>query len=239
MDKCIFVYLIGDIMFTFTIENSELLNDFYQELKNYVRSLYGFTAKFLINPTLMEEYKEQEKLTLILLNKSIYQNIFNMMAQLDNNMFFSSLSCLENALYNIRLFNVLKINKNNLYKYMTDEYFDLKKCEEIIDKNTDIEKRNEFSVRDFYKEVKHTNRFADIKAIMPLQIHNGNLYMGLSNGNELSDKLQNKIRGYIISMYRALSAHNQLFFNGGIDEDVEETEGRIYRKFMEYVKTYA
>lgn len=239
MDKYIFVYLIGDIMFTFTIENSELLNDFYQELKNYVRSLYGFTAKFLINPTLMEEYKEQEKLTLILLNKSIYQNIFNMMAQLDNNMFFSSLSCLENALYNIRLFNVLKINKNNLYKYMTDEYFDLKKCEEIIDKNTDIEKRNEFSVRDFYKEVKHTNRFADIKAIMPLQIHNGNLYMGLSNGNELSDKLQDKIRGYIISMYRALSAHNQLFFNGGIDEDVEETEGRIYRKFMEYVKTYA
>lgn len=226
-------------MFTFTIENSELLNDFYQELKNYVRSLYGFTAKFLINPTLMEEYKEQEKLTLILLNKSIYQNIFNMMAQLDNNMFFSSLSCLENALYNIRLFNVLKINKNNLYKYMTDEYFDLKKCEEIIDKNTDIEKRNEFSVRDFYKEVKHTNRFADIKAIMPLQIHNGNLYMGLSNGNELSDKLQDKIRGYIISMYRALSAHNQLFFNGGIDENIEETEGRIYRKFMEYVKTYA
>lgn len=239
MDKYIFVYLNGDIMFTFTIENSELLNDFYQELKNYVRSLYGFTAKFLINPTLMEEYKEQEKLTLILLNKSIYQNIFNMMAQLDNNMFFSSLSCLENALYNIRLFNVLKINKNNLYKYMTDEYFDLKKCEEIIDKNTDIEKRNEFSVRDFYKEVKHTNRFADIKAIMPLQIHNGNLYMGLSNGNELSDKLQDKIRGYIISMYRALSAHNQLFFNGGIDEDIEETEGRIYRKFMEYVKTYA
>ncbi len=226
-------------MFTFTIENSELLNDFYQELKNYVRSLYGFTAKFLINPTLMEEYKEQEKLTLILLNKSIYQNIFNMMAQLDNNMFFSSLSCLENALYNIRLFNVLKINKNNLYKYMTDEYFDLKKCEEIIDKNTDIEKRNEFSVRDFYKEVKNTNRFADIKAIMPLQIHNGNLYMGLSNGNELSDKLQDKIRGYIISMYRALSAHNQLFFNGGIDEDAEETEGRIYRKFMEYVRTYA
>ncbi|MCH5304615.1 MAG: hypothetical protein J1E41_07105 [Ruminococcus sp.] len=225
-------------MFTFTIENCEFLNDFYKELKLYVKTLYGFTAKILINPTLMEEYKEQEKLTLILLNKSIYQNIFNMMAQLDNNMVFSSLSCLENALYNIRLFNVLKNNRNNLYKYMTDENFDLKKCEEVLDKNTDIKDKNEFSVKDFYKEVKNTNRFDDIKSIMPLQIHDGNLYMGLSNGNELSDKLQDKIRGYLISMYRALSAHNQLFFNGGIDKDVEELEGRIYRKFMEYIKLY-
>lgn len=226
-------------MYEFTIENSDFLNDFYKEFKEYVRSLYAFTAQYLIEPTLMEEYKEQEKLTLILINKSIYQNIFNMMAQLDNNMVFSSLSCLENALYNIRLFKVLKINRHNLYKYMTDEYFDLKKCEEIAEKNTDFKDKNEFSLKDFYNEIKKTNRFEDIKAIMPPQIHEGNLYMGLSNGNELSDKLQDKIRGYIISMYRALSMHNELFFNGGIDKEVEETEGRIYRKFMDYIRLYA
>ncbi len=226
-------------MFTFTIENSEFLNDFYKEFKEYVRSLYGYTAQFLINPTLMEEYKEQEKLTLILINKSIYQNVFNMMAQLDNNMVFSSMSCLENALYNIRLFKALKINRHNLYKYMTDEYFDLKKCEEIAEKNTDFKDKNEFSVKDFYNEVKKHNRFDDIKIIMPAQIHEGSLYMGLSNGNELSDKLQDKIRGYIISMYRALSSHNDLFFNGGIDKEAEEIEGSIYRKFMDYIRYYA
>ncbi|MBQ5347159.1 MAG: hypothetical protein IIU39_03810, partial [Ruminococcus sp.] len=70
-------------------------------------------------------------------------------------------------------------------------------------------------------------------------IHEGNLYMGLSNGNELSDKLQDKVRGYIISMYRALSAHNELFFNGGIDKDIEELEGKMYRKFMDYIRLYA
>ena len=225
-------------MFTFTIENSDFLNDFYRELKDYVKSSYAYTAKFLIHPTLMEDYKEQEMLTLILINKSVYQNIFNMLAQLDNNMVFSALSCLENALHNIRLFYVLKVNKNNLYKYMTDEYFDLKKCEEIIDKNTDIKDKNEFSIIDFYNEVKKTNRFEDIKQILPLQINDGSLYLGMSNGNELNEKLQDKVRGYMISMYRALDAHNQMFFNGGIDKEYEEIEGRIYRKFMDYVKMY-
>lgn len=226
-------------MFTFTIENAEFLNDFYKLFKNYVRSMYGFTAQYLIEPTIMEEYKEQEKLTLIIINKSIYQNIFNMTAQLDNNMIFSSLSCLENALYNIRLYKVLKTNRNNLYKYMTDEYFDLRRCEEIVDKNTDIKDKNEFSIKDFYKDMKKTNRFQNIKEILPPQINDGNLYMGLSNGKELSEELQNKVRGYLISMYRALSAHNELFFNGGIDKDIEEIEGKIYRKFMDYIRLYA
>lgn len=226
-------------MFTFTIENSDFLNEFYKDFKNYVRNMYGFTAQYLIEPTIMEDYKEQEKLALILINKSVYQNIFNMMAQLDNNMVFSSLSCLENALYNIRLYRVLKSNRHNLYKYMTDEFFDLRRCEEIADKNTDFKDKNEFSVKDFYKETKKLNRFQNIKEILPSQIHEGNLYMGLSNGNELSDKLQDKVRGYIISMYRALSAHNELFFNGGIDKNIEELEGKMYRKFMDYIRLYA
>jgi hypothetical protein len=207
-------------------------------MKLYIKTMYEFTAKFLIDPTLMEEYREQEKLCLILINKSIYQNIFNFMAQLDNNMIFSAMPCVENALYNIRLFNALKRNKNNLYKYMTDEYFSLEKCENIADKNTDIKDKNEFSVKDFYEDVKKQNRFDDIKQILPMQINEGTLYMGLSNGNELSDKLQDKLRGVLISVYRALSMHNQMFFNGGIDKDVEDLEGRIYRKFMDYVKYY-
>ena len=122
---------------------------------------------------------------------------------------------------------------------MTDEFFDLRRCEEIADKNTDFKDKNEFSVKDFYKETKKLNRFQNIKEILPSQIHEGNLYMGLSNGNELSDKLQDKVRGYIISMYRALSAHNELFFNGGIDKDIEELEGKMYRKFMDYIRLYA
>ena len=226
-------------MFEFTIKNAEFLNDFYRELKEYIKSSYTYTARFLITPELMKQYKEQEKLAFILLNKSIYQNVFNMMAQLDNNMVYSAMSCLENALHNIRLFYVLKINKNNLYRYMTDEYFDLDKCEEIAAKNTDFKDKNEFSVIDFYKDVKRGNRFEDIKSILPLEINDGSLYMGLSNGNKLSEKLQDKIRGYIISMYRALDFHNQMFFNGGIDTDTEEIDGRIYKKFMDYVRMYA
>ncbi|MGN0489110.1 MAG: hypothetical protein ACI4HO_07615 [Ruminococcus sp.] len=225
-------------MFTFTIDNSEFLNEFYGDFKEYVKSSYIFSAKFLINPTLMEKYKEQEKLTLILINKSIFQNAFNMLAQLDNNMVFSALSCLENALYNIRLFNVLKANQNNLYKYIKGEDFDLIKCEEIIDRNTNVEKKHEFSVIDFYNEIKSTNRFAEINKIIPSQINDGNIYMGLSNGNQLSDKLQDLIRGYVAATYEALSIHNHMFFNGGIDEEAEESDGKMFKKFMEYVKIY-
>lgn len=225
-------------MFNFTIENAEFLNDFYGDLKEYIRKTYEFSANFLINPTLMEKYREQEKLTLILINKSVFQNIFNMLAQLDNNMVFSCLSCLENALYNIRLFNVLKINQNNLYKYMTGEGFDLEKMEAIVSKNTGFEKTDEFSVVDFYREIKNTNRFESIREIIPPQIDGGNLYMGLSNGNRLSPKLQEKVRGYMVSTYKALNVHNQQFFNGGIDKEAEEIEGKLFRRFMDYVKIY-
>lgn len=227
------------VMFTFSIDNSDFLNSFYMDFKEYVKSSYNFSAKFLVNPTLMEKYKEQEKITLILINKSIFQNIFNMLAQLDNNMVFSSLSCLENALYNIRLFNVLKSNQNNLYKYITNDDFDLAECEAIIERNTEVEQKHEFSVVDFYKEIKKTNRFTEINRILPAQIHNGNIYMGLSNGNELSDKLQDLIRGYIAATYEALSIHNHMFFNGGIDENAEEVDGKMFKKFMEYVKIYS
>jgi hypothetical protein len=122
---------------------------------------------------------------------------------------------------------------------MTDEYFDLAKCEEIAEKNTDDKDKSEFSIKDFYKDLKSANRFEDIKTILPLQINDGNLYVGLSNGSELGEKLQDKVRGYIVSMYRALNNHNQMFFNGGIDKNAEELEGQMYRKFMDYVRLYA
>lgn len=226
-------------MFNFTIDNSVFLNEFYSDFKEYVKSSYGFSAKYLINPVFMEDYKEQEKVTLLLINKSIFQNIFNMLAQLDNNMVFSALSCLENALYNIRLFKVLKANRNNLYKYITEDDFDLEKYENIIEINTDVEEKHEFSIVDFYKEIKNTNRFKEINKILPPQINNGNVYMGLSNGNSLSDKLEDNIRRYIAATYEALSIHNHMFFNGGIDNEAEEIDGNMFKKFMEYVKIYA
>lgn len=226
-------------MFTFTIDNADFLNDFYKDLKEYVKESYNFSAKYLINPELMEKYLDHEKATLIIINKSVFQNIFNILTQLDNNMVFSSLSCLETALYNIRLFKVLKSNQNNLYKYIKDEDFDLLKCENIIDRNTDVEKTQEFSVLDFYCHIKNINRFKDISTILPEQINNGNLYMGLSNGNELSKELQNKIKGYMVSIYKALNAHNQMFFNGGLDKHFEDTDGKMFKKFMDYVHLYA
>ncbi len=226
-------------MFTYTTENSVFLNEFYMELKEYVKESYNFSAKYLINPTLMEKYKAHEKATLIVINKSIFQNIFNMLAQLDNNMVFSALSCLENALYNIRLFKVLKTNQNNLYKYIKDEDFDLNKCENIIEKNTSDNDLQEFSIVDFYNHIKSYTHFEDISEVLPLQINNGNLYMGLSSGNQLSDEFQNQIKGFMISTYKALNMHNQMFFNGGIDKEFEELDEKMFKKFMDYVKIYA
>ena len=225
-------------MFTYTIENSDFLNNFYVEIKNYIKESYAFSAKFLINPELMDEYNQQEKITLILINKSIFQNLFNMFAQIDNKMIFSALSCLENAVYNIRLFKVLKLNRNNLYKYIKAEDFDLHKAEEVLGRNTDIEKTEEFSLIDFYNELKNLNRFSDIARIAPAQICNDSLYMGLSNGEQLSPELENSVRGYMVSAYKTLNAHNQMFFNGGLDETFEETDGRLFKLFMEYVRSY-
>ena len=208
------------------------------DIKNYIKESYSFSAKFLINPTLMDQYNEQEKITLILLNKNIFQNLFNVFAQIDNHMIFSALSCLEYAIRSIRLFKVLKLNHNNLYKYIRDEDFNFKKMEEILDRNTDVKKTQEFSLIDFYEEIKMLNEFKDICRIAPEQIFDKNLYMGLSNGNELSEELQNSVRGYMVSAYKALNIHNQMFFNGGLSEQFEETDGRLFKKFMEYVRLY-
>lgn len=226
-------------MFEYTINNCEFLNEFYKEFKSYIIKSYEFSTQYLVNDLLMEKYKKHEQATLIIINKSIFQNLFNTFTQFDNNMIFSALSCLENALYNVRLFNVLKSNQNNLYKYIKNDGFDLNQLEEIIQMNTDSKDFQEFSVKDFYKHIKSITHFDDINEILPMQINKGNLYLGLSNGNELSDELQNRIRGFMVSTYKALNIHNQMFFNGGLDKDFEDADAKLFNKFIEYVKIYA
>jgi hypothetical protein len=63
--------------------------------------------------------------------------------------------------------------------------------------------------------------------------------LGLSCGKELSDELQNEVRKNMVGAYLSLVKHTKLFFNGGIDEELENFEDEIHDMFVEYVQKFS
>ena len=58
-------------------------------------------------------------------------------------------------------------------------------------------------------------------------------------GNELGEDLQDEVRKSMIGAYLSLSKHNKMFFNGGIDDNLEELEDKLYAKFLEYIRKFS
>ena len=51
--------------------------------------------------------------------------------------------------------------------------------------------------------------------------------------------MQDEVRKSMIGAYLSLSKHNKMFFNGGIDDTLEELEDKLYAKFLEYIKKFS
>ena len=93
----------------------------------------------------------------------------------------------------------------------------------------------------FQKNKKNTrkvkfNSFELKNAAVASQLVDGNIYLGLACGNELGEDLQDEVRKSMIGAYLSLSKHNKMFFNGGIDDTLEELEDKLYAKFLEYIR---
>lgn len=227
-------------MFEFTIKESALLNEFKSLLTDYVNKAYKFTMSYISNPVLAD-YRENERLILIVINKSVFQNLYSFLKLNESNMQFASFSCLETAVNSMRLYHILASNPDYMHSYITDEDFSLDKCEfEILEKQESYEQNSEeFSLREFSKGIHKMNTFELKNSSISTQIVDNNIYLGLSCGKNLSDDLQNEIRKNIIGAYLSLQMHTKMFFNGGIDSELEEIEDNIYAKFLEYIKKFS
>ena len=227
-------------MFEFTIKESAILNEFKSLLTDYVNKAYKFTMSYISNPVLAD-YRENERLILIVVNKSVFQNLYSFLKLNESNMQFASFSCLETAVNSMRLYHILATNSDYMYSYITDEDFSLDKCElEILEKQERYEhNREEFSLREFSKGIHMINSFELKNSSISTQIVDNNIYLGLSCGQKLSDDLQNEIRKNIVGAYLSLQMHTKMFFNGGIDSELEDIEDNIYAKFLEYIKKFS
>ncbi len=226
-------------MFEFTIRENTLLNEFKDMFADYVNKSYKFTMSYITNPVLAS-YKENERLILIVINKSVYQNLYSFLKLNDSNMQFAAFSCLEGAVNAMRLYHILTVNSNNLYDYITNSDFSLDKCElEILQKKENYENSEEFSLREFSKGLHKINTFEYKNSSISTQIADNSIYLGLSCGKTVSDELQNEVRKNLVGAYLSLQKHTKMFFNGGIDSELEEAEDNIYAKFLEYIKKFS
>ncbi len=227
-------------MFKFTINNNEILNDLLSQFSDYVNKSFKFTMLFLSNP-MLSEFHENERLTLISVNKSVYQNLYSFLRLNDNNMQYAAFACLENAVYAMRLYNVLVLNPEYMYDFITKSDFSLEDCEnEILEKEKDKESTGEeFSIKEFYNGLHKVNTFELKSSSISSQVVNDNVYLGLSCGTELSEELQNEVRKNLIGAYMSLSKHTKMFFNGGLDEELEDMENKLDATFFEYIKRFS
>lgn len=227
-------------MFEFTIKESKLLNEFKNLLSDYVNKSYKFTMQYISN-SVLSRMQENERLILIVLNKSVFQNLYSFLRLNDSNMQYAAFSCLEGAVNSMRLYRVLSTNPDYMHDYITNSDFSLDACEaEILEKQEKYDGENEeFSLRGFSNGLKKFNRFELKNAAITSQIVDGNLYLGLSCGKDIGEDMQNEVRKSIVGAYLSLQIHNKMFFNGGIDSDLDDLEDDLYAKFLEYVKKFS
>ena len=137
-------------MFEFTIRENDFLNGFLNLLSDYVNKSYKFTMSYLTSP-LLSDVRESERLVLLVVNKSVFQNMYSFIKLNDSNMQFASFSCLETAVNSMRLYNVLATNPDYMHEYITGGNFSLEVCEnEISEKQKEYNKgEEEFSLREF------------------------------------------------------------------------------------------
>ena len=226
-------------MFEFTIKENELLNDFMDAFSRYVNKSYKFTMTVIATPQL-KDYRDNERLILIAINKAIYQNLYCFFRLNESNMQYAAFSCLESAVYAMRLYYVLSLNPVYMHDYITKSDFSLEDCEIKLAENEKEKagKEEEFSIKEFYNGLHQLNTFALKNSSISTQLVDNNIYLGLTCGNRLSDELQNEVRKNLIGAYLSLYKHTRLFFNGGLDKELEELEADLYAKFAEYVKRY-
>lgn len=126
---------------------------------------------------------------------------------------FASFSCLETAVNSMRLYNVLAINPDYMHEYITGGNFSLEVCEnEISEKQKEYKKgEEEFSLREFATGLGKFNSFELKNAAVASQLVDGNIFLGLSCGNELGEDLQDEVRKSMIGAYLSLSKHNKMF----------------------------
>lgn len=227
-------------MFTFTIRNANFLNDFYAKFNQYLNKSYKFSMLYLSNPA-FAEYKDNERLVLLSLNKSVFQNMLSFLKLNDSHMQFSAFTCLETAVNSIRLYKVLVNKPEYMHSFITSEDFSMELAEsEIADKITEYNPNyhEDFSLKEFANALKKINNFV-YKTNITAQLSEGSVYLGLSCGENLSQSMQDEIRKNLIGAYLSLQIHTKQFFNGGIDEEFEKLEDEINAKFLEYIKLYS
>ncbi len=229
-------------MFEYTIKEAEFLTAFKEKLRAYINKSYKYTMSFLASPVVCD-YRDNERLILIAVNKSVYQNLYSFMHLNESNMQYAAFACLENALRGIRLYNALALNPEYLHDYITSPDFSLEAAEQEQEEKRQQKEYKDteepFSVRGFCEGLHQFNTFVLKSPAISSQLHNKNVFLGLSCGKELSNELQNEVRKNMAGAYLSLSLHTKLFFNGGIDEEMEDFEDEIHEMFMTYLKNFS
>ena len=224
-------------MFEFTINEAELLNGFLRDFSAYVNKSYKFTMKFLAGPE-RSDFSENDKLVLISLNKSVYQNLYSFLRLNDSHMQYAAFSCLESAVYAMRLFSVIAPYTEYRYKFLTDPEFSLTECEdELADDEGEYDESVEhFSLKEFCEGIHRVNTFELKTASISSQLNEGNVYLGLSCGKTLSAELQDEVRKNLIGAFVALSKYARMFESDGVNEELKALEDGLYERFLEYLR---
>lgn len=224
-------------MFEFTINEAELLNGFLRDFSAYVNKSYKFTMKFLADPE-RSDFSENDKLVLISVNKSVYQNLYSFLRLNDSHMQYAAFSCLESAVYAMRLFSVIAPFTEYRYKFLTDPEFSLTECEDELagDEGEYDESVEHFSLKEFCEGIHRVNTFELKTASISSQLNEGSIYLGLSCGKTLSAELQDEVRKNLIGAFVALSKYARMFESDGVDEELKALEDGLYERFLEYLR---
>lgn len=207
----------------FTMENSEFLNNFYDEIYDYAHASFEEINKsFLNNPH--ENYSmltNKELVTLIMLNKSFYQEIYGFFLLVDKKILLPAYNNLRSAIEILRLVIV----------YWSSEEF---RKEYINNTNIDFIDGNDypFMQKKVLKIMEEKEKELRNKTVVPFSVIS---YSDMTKGSPISNMHSELSKWSHLININLLKINyyniDRIFL--GIENEMNDTEQSFLRKYLE------
>lgn len=249
----------------FTIKNGEFLDRFFNHLYDYAFISYDNICKLILDDYgnyFSHFFTEKEIMTIIVLNKSYFQNQIAFFELIKMEMAIPAFNSLRSAIEALRLFRVYFTDNDFRNKYTENSNFDFtnnsdyysfkqSKVNNVIKQQYEqIKSMNEvplssicfndeyIQLSDIHSELSKWAHLLNVNMLLSININDNKIYMGIEN--QLNLALQYHIKKYLEASYIILFLHETSFLPliSGFSKEHYEKGIELNKLYDQFIKLF-
>lgn len=249
----------------FTIKNGEFLDNFFNHLYDYTLISYDNICKLILDDYsnyFSHIFSEKEIMTIIVLNKSYFQNQIAFFELIKMEMTIPAFISLRSAIEALRLFRVYftdidfrnKYTENTNFDFTNNfDYYSFKqsKVNKVIKQQYDeIKNLNEIplssicfnneyiELSDLHSELSKWAHLLNINMLLSINVNDNKIYMGIED--KINVTLQNHIKKYLEASYIILFLHETSFLPliSGFSKEHYEKSLELKNQYDQFINLF-